>query len=96
VFSTSTGVAIGGGQKEEYLFALAEIHPRDLDWARSRAEEHLHRRLVPEHLIECGPRQRGVLPQPLPLIQMLREAEEVVAETDHRGVETCSEERAHE
>jgi hypothetical protein len=90
------GIAIGGGQEEEHLFALTVLHPSDLDGARGRAEECLHWRLVPEHLVECGPRQRGLLSQPLPLLRMLREAEEGVAEADYRGVETCGEERSHE
>src|SRR5262245_40934967 len=40
------GVAVGGGEEEENLLALTELHPRDLGRACGGTKERLHRRLV--------------------------------------------------
>src|SRR5713101_5005573 len=81
-------VSVRGGQEEQDLLALAEPRPPDLDGARRGTEERLDRRLEPEHLLERRARKRGIVPEPLPLLRMLREAEERVAQADHGGIQS--------
>src|SRR5579871_1916118 len=46
-------IAIGGGEEQQNLLPLTQSHACNIDSFRRRTEERLHRRLEPQHFLEC-------------------------------------------
>src|SRR5262249_43891423 len=84
----ATRVAIGCGQEQQHLLALAQLHSGDFDSFGRRAEESLHGRLETQNLFERQTDQRGVLAQGRPLLRMACETIQRVAEPIHRGIDS--------
>jgi hypothetical protein len=89
-------VAIGGGQEQQHLLALAEPHAADFGVPGRGAEERLHRRLEPQHLLEGKAYQRRIVTQDGPLLRIFGEAIEGVAEAIDGGIDPGRQERAHQ
>src|SRR5438270_2649017 len=56
-------IAVGGGKKQQYLFAVAKLDATDLDRLGRGPEEGLHRRLETQHFLESEPDQRRIFLQ---------------------------------
>src|SRR5437660_4751950 len=67
-------VAVGGGKKQQHLFALAHSHPANFKRSCGSSAECLYRGLEAQHLLERAARQIRVLTESLPLIGIAGEA----------------------
>ena len=88
-------IAIGSTEKQKHLLALWYFKRSNLNGARGRAEEGLHRRFPPQDLIEGGFEERAVGTHALPLLWMRGEGENGIGKSIDRRVEPCCQERAH-
>ena len=86
-------VTVRGREEQQHHLARADTHPPHRDLAGGGAEERLHRRRVPQRLLERGPGPRGVLPEQPPLGRVPGQAVQGAAEPDHGGVHARREQR---
>src|SRR5271167_3474413 len=67
-------VAVGRTQEHQHLLTLIDRNTAELDGARRRPEEGLHRALIAHRLLERGAGQRGIGAQPGEFFGESREA----------------------
>src|SRR5437667_9704866 len=85
--SPVTRVAIGGAEEPQDLLALIDRGAADVDRARRRAEEGLHRALIAHRLLEGGAGQRWIGLQPGELLGEPGEAIERGADAADRRID---------
>ena len=90
------GVAVGGPEKQQYLLPIRDAYPADLDLARCRAKERLHRGLPAHRFLKSRCGQRRILSQRAPLIGVSSKTVDGSGDPVERRVQAGGEQGAHQ
>src|SRR6202011_1427737 len=81
-------VAVGGGEKQQHLLAVADPNAGDADRLRRGPEKRLHRRLEAQHLLKSAADQGRVFAKNAQMLGISDKTIECVAEPVDRGIDS--------